>query len=1085
MNAPRSTWKQRLGAALIAALAACSNPSGTKGEVASKPIAGNQGASQALPAAFVQGSTGFAAFESQAVRKAAMEYPAIAMDVAEAPISLTADDGTGLVLESLQAKAVIDGPLAFTELHMRFRNPLKRRLEGRFQITLPEGASVSRLAMRMADGWREAEVVERQAARRAYEDFLHRKQDPMLLEKEAGNQFRARIFPIDAAGTKEVILSFSHEVDAKEGYTLPLRGLPAIDELSVDAMVADGSSGTAVYRKQHMDAKKTVPTKDFHVSSVGTMQALRHGKTVVARLRPDLSVASERPTGITVLFDTSASRAPGFAKQVRRLGTMVKAIASAQGKRLPIQIAAFDQEVTPIYSGAVGDFGDAELRTILARRPLGASNLSAALSWAGTQEGADRVLVVGDAVSTAGEDDVAAQAQALPKSIARLDVLLVGGIRDREAAERLVQGTRAQDGVVLADTLSDEEIARRLGDATTSIQVAVNGASWVWPTEISGVQPGDEVLVYAGFEDRAPSQLQLEVAGAKPVPAMMTTKMPGPLLERSAIGAQIARLQGSYIEELAADKKAAIKAEIISLSTTHRVLSDHTALLVLESETDYARFGIARTALSDILSVGEAGLRLEQRNQLVMVARDTPSKGKNLAAKTAKKKPQVNGPGGMDDDTGIDFKEVDGAADEVVSVAKFGSADDLSLAEGGEEEKSSLDMANEAPQMEAPAETLSDPTSGRRAGGRVAQDAPPPPPRPAPSRPRREARQAPPAPVTIATASEVDSDDEELPSDRAEIAAPADKTPSTPALTGKMALVHSMVEQGKTYEAIAEALRWRTEEAGNVMALVALGEALEAAGDQKLAARAYGSIIDLFPSRADLRRFAATRLASLEEHGAKLSVDSLTRARTQRPDHLSVHRLLAYSLVRAGDFQGAFAAIEQGLSRGYPSGRFAGGERILREDLGIIAAAWRAADPKAEADIGTRLKKLGVSMAKEPSTRFVLNWETDANDVDFHIRDGKGGHAYYSDKALPSGGELFADVTTGYGPECFAISGKAAAFPYNLQIHYYSRGPMGYGMGQVEILQHDGNGKLSFDTRPFVVMTDGAYLDLGNVTAPL
>ena len=448
-----------------------------------------------------------------------------------------------------------------------------------------------------------------------------------------------------------------------------------------------------------------------------------------------------------------------------------------------------------------------------------------------------------------------------------------------------------------------------------------------------------------------------------------------------------------------------------------------------------------------------------------MVARDTPSPAKN-DFKAAKKKPQVGGPGSMDDDTGMDVKEFEGAAD------------------GAEEEKSSLDMANEAPQMEPPAEALSASTSGRRAGGRVDQDAPPPPPRPAPSRQRREARPAAPAPVTIATATEADSDDEE-PSDGAEIAAPVDKTPSAPALTGKMALVHSMVEQGKTYEAIAEALRWRTEEAGNVMALVALGEALEAAGDHKLAARAYGSIIDLFPSRADLRRFAATRLANLEEHGAKLSVDSLTRARTQRPDHLSVHRLLAYSLVRAGDYQGAFAAIEEGLSRRYPSGRFAGGERILREDLGIIAAAWRAADPKAAADISARLSKLGVSMAQEPSTRFVLNWETDANDVDFHIRDGKGGHAYYSDKSLPSGGELFADVTTGYGPECFAISGKAAAFPYNLQIHYYSRGPMGYGMGQVEILQHDGNGKLSFDTRPFVVMTDGAYLDLGNVTAPL
>src|SRR5204862_3065796 len=115
--------------------------------------------------------------------------------------------------------------------------------------------------------------------------------------------------------------------------------------------------------------------------------------------------------------------------------------------------------------------------------------------------------------------------------------------------------------------------------------------------------------------------------------------------------------------------------------------------------------------------------------------------------------------------------------------------------------------------------------------------------------------------------------------------------------------------------------------------------------------------------------------------------------------------------------------------------------------------------------------------------RFILNWETDANDVDFHIRDGKGGHAYYSDKVLLSGGELYADVTTGYGPECFTIRKPRdqRAYPYTLQAHYYSRGPMGYGMGKLEVLEHDGHGKLSFEERPFVVMIDRAYVDMGTV----
>jgi uncharacterized protein YfaP (DUF2135 family) len=133
------------------------------------------------------------------------------------------------------------------------------------------------------------------------------------------------------------------------------------------------------------------------------------------------------------------------------------------------------------------------------------------------------------------------------------------------------------------------------------------------------------------------------------------------------------------------------------------------------------------------------------------------------------------------------------------------------------------------------------------------------------------------------------------------------------------------------------------------------------------------------------------------------------------------------------------------------------------------------------------VKKTGGLVANRPSLRFVLTWETDANDVDFHILDRAGGHAFYQAMSLPSGGELYDDVTTGYGPECFTIRGAAGrrAYPYRLQAHYYSRGPMGYGMGKLEIIEHDGKGGLSFEERPFVVMQDQAFVELGSVRSPL
>jgi hypothetical protein len=43
---------------------------------------------------------------------------------------------------------------------------------------------------------------------------------------------------------------------------------------------------------------------------------------------------------------------------------------------------------------------------------------------------------------------------------------------------------------------------------------------------------------------------------------------------------------------------------------------------------------------------------------------------------------------------------------------------------------------------------------------------------------------------------------------------------------------------------------------------------------------------------------------------------------------------------------------------------------------------------------------------------------------------------------------------------------------------------MGYGMGKLQILDHDGSGNIVFDERPFVIQADRAFVDLGRVERP-
>lgn len=351
---------------------------------------------------------------------------------AEPRVTLTASDGTGLRLQRLSARAVVDEPLALTELAMAFENPLERTLEGTFRFILPQGASVSRFAMRVGEVWQEGEVVERQSARRAYEDFLHRKQDPALLEQAAGSEFSARVFPIPRHGVKELIISYSQEIEARQGYTLPLRGLPELGSLDVELTRAGARQPEVALHRE-----RVVPGDMSLLPHATSSDGLTSGGLVLLRVRPQIDAAPEPLRSAVILFDTSASRALGFADQLDALRRIVGGVVAQSGPHAALAVACFDQSVESVFEGEAGSFGAREIARIERRGALGASDLDRALSWAGEEaknKGYRRVVLVTDGVATAGvtgDDALVARARALRESgVDRLDAVAVGGIQD-------------------------------------------------------------------------------------------------------------------------------------------------------------------------------------------------------------------------------------------------------------------------------------------------------------------------------------------------------------------------------------------------------------------------------------------------------------------------------------------------------------------------------------------------------------------------------------------------------------------------------------------------------------------------------
>lgn len=979
---------------------------------------------------------------SQATRKPTLA----ALGMRDAPLSLTASDGTGLRLLVVEADAVLDPPLAFTELRLTFENPDDRRVEGTFRLRLPPGAAISRFAMKTGDRWQEGEVVERQKARRAYEDFLHRRQDPALLEQQRGNEWSARVFPIEPRERKELIVSYSEELRGGAPYRLPLVGLPRVERLDAGVLVPERASqgGSSLGGTTQQQRRVTLvrsnwrPDADLEVetSNMRDGSGLRHGDLLVASVRPEVNPPPDPVAALAILVDSSASRALGFEAQL----DLVAALAARLGES-SLTVAAFDQEVELLYRGPADGLDEAALGEARRRLPLGASDLERVLEWLGSQpDPPARVLLVTDGMATAGavepESLVERVADLADGGVERLDVLAVGGLRDDVLLSRLVTAGLPRAGAVLDAEGGVDEVLARLGRATApEIAVDVPGARWFWPASLRGVQPGDEVLVYAELSAEIPFRLRLdghEVMSGGLVPTER------PLLDRACVVARIERLLRVRDDALArgdADVASAIERQVVALSEQHRVLTPWTAFVVLETEADYERFGIDRTALADILTVGPGGLRVLERD------------ARSLPPLTGQRALELRDP---------------------LERARPGDTDPGAGPE-------------EALPVEAMAETFEE------AGRPLPPPPPPPPPPPAPT---------PPPPSGAAVREEIPPSTEEVTvtaeSTEVQMAAAATRRTrpgesdeedapvlATPPWSGRYAAFRSLLDDGRTDAALAEALRWVREEPGEVLAYVALGEALGASGESGAARRAYGSLIDLFPSRADLRRYAGQRLQATEG-GLELALDTFRAARASRPDHPSSHRFEAFALLRAGRIADAFEVLAEGLGREYPRGRFAGVEEVLREDAGLVAAAWIRDEPDRRDEILERLRLVGGRLEVEPSTRFILTWETDANDVDLHVWDAADRHAYYENMALP-GGRLYADVTTGYGPECFAFRESATALPLRIQVHYYNRGPMGYGLGQVEIVRHDGRGRLELETRPFVVMNDDAFVDLGTL----
>lgn len=112
-----------------------------------------------------------------------------------------------LRVAALSTTSEVTGNRVITTYALTFANPFKRQLEGVLHFALGNGENVIRFALEINGKMREGVVVDKNKGQKVFEEIIRRRVDPGLLEKTEGNNYRARVFPIPAEGTKQLIIA--------------------------------------------------------------------------------------------------------------------------------------------------------------------------------------------------------------------------------------------------------------------------------------------------------------------------------------------------------------------------------------------------------------------------------------------------------------------------------------------------------------------------------------------------------------------------------------------------------------------------------------------------------------------------------------------------------------------------------------------------------------------------------------------------------------------------------------------------------------------------------------------------------------
>ncbi|MCX6556764.1 MAG: VIT domain-containing protein [Candidatus Aminicenantes bacterium] len=351
-------------------------------------------------------------------------------------VSIDNDKPEPLFLAGLAVDVRILGVVAETRMTMTFSNPYDRQLAGDLYFPLPEGATVSGYALDINGVMIDGVVVEKDKGRQVFESLTRVRIDPGLVEWVKGNNFKTRVFPIPAHGSRTIMVRYLSELFPRGRamfYQLPLRFSQKIKEFSLRVEVANGDEepkvrsgeiGAFAFKKwrQNFVAETKLSDSSLPQDLVIEIPDATKPRVVVEKnpegeyyflvsAFPESSVAAARnaavvPGQVTIFWDASGSRGKGDHQ--REFEFLKTYFAGFPGARIALELILFRSECEKPQKFWIENGNVEKLLSILAKVEYDGGTTTGCLAPAASGSKPDQYLLFSDGIANFGEEEPAA-----------------------------------------------------------------------------------------------------------------------------------------------------------------------------------------------------------------------------------------------------------------------------------------------------------------------------------------------------------------------------------------------------------------------------------------------------------------------------------------------------------------------------------------------------------------------------------------------------------------------------------------------------------------------------------------------------